>query len=560
MKKYLIPMLALAAATASAVSDQVTGDATPDRHRTEQSVGKQGPSAQRLFTRFDANQDGKITEDEFRGPIQRFILLDLDSDGTITPEEAAAAPAPPNRGGRETRPSEAAPQQAPGINRAKAADGLPNIVFVYADDMGWTGTSLAMIAGDAASKSDFYLTPNLEKLAAKGMVFSQAYSPASLCTPSRAAVLTGKTPAEVHITTPGGGRSDNTRKLTTPQQAGQLSTDFPTIGTHLQAEGYATALLGKWHIGQGDDAGMYGFDYHDGATGNETHGSESDPKEIFSLTERGIKFMKQQVEAGRPFYLQLSHYAVHSPIETLKESGDKFEKLPAGKRHSDSQNAGMAWDLDTSLGTLMTAVADLGIARNTYLVFMSDNGAPGSPRRPNNQPLNAGKGTLYEGGIRVPLVISGPGIAPGTRSDIAVTGCDLMPTFCDWVGIDPGQVDGTSAAPLLTGKTKSIAREKPLLFHYPHYGQGPQKPQTAIIEGDFKLLKHWEDERYELFNLSRDIGEQDDLSTSNPEKLKELVAKMERRLKETDAQLPTPNPDYDPSKDQAQARGKRNRK
>ncbi|MCF7847460.1 MAG: sulfatase-like hydrolase/transferase [Kiritimatiellales bacterium] len=536
----------------------------PRGNRNSGPQAQAGSSADRIFSRSDTNGDDKITKAEFKGPEHRFTMIDKDKDGIITREEAAAAPAPPNRGERKPEGNEEPPAKATipktTINdRVKASEGLPNIVFVYADDMGWTGTSLEMIKGAGDSKSDFYHTPNLEKLATQGMSFSQAYSPASLCTPSRAAVLTGITPGELHITTPGGGRVDTSRKVLSPKPSTQLPQNLPTIGTLLQAEGYATALLGKWHIGRSDHAGMYGFDLHDGSTENDSNGTDTDPKEIFSLTERGIDFMKQQVGDGRPFYLQLSHYAVHSPIQTLKESNDKFENLPAGKRHSDTQYAGMTWDLDTSLGTLMDAIKELGIADNTYIVFMSDNGAPGSPRRPNNTPLNAGKGMLYEGGIRVPLVMTGPGIAPGTRSDTAVTGCDLLPTFCDWVGTRADKIDGSSLASLLSGKTTQIERDKPLFFHYPHYGQGPHKPQTAIIDGDFKLLKHWEDDRYELFNLSEDIGEQNDLSKSNPEKFKKMVALMDQRLKETNAQLPTENPEYDPAKDQSGQRRMRQR-
>ncbi|VGO19988.1 sulfatase-like hydrolase/transferase [Pontiella sulfatireligans] len=523
-----------------------------------------GSSADRIFSRYDTNGDGKITKAEFIGPERRFTMLDKDKDGTITCSEAEAAPAAPNRGtgqrqGSAPRPFEQPADVSTKVSApptAKASADKPNIVFIYADDMGWTGTSVEMIKGDQDTRSDFYQTPNLEKMAAKGMVFSQAYSPGPMCTPSRAAVLTGKTPAELHITTPGGGRTDGTKKLLTPKPSTQLPKNLPTIGTLLKSEGYATALLGKWHIGRNDDAGMYGFDFHDGSTENASNGTDEDPKEIFSLTERGIRFMEENVKTGTPFYLQLSHYAVHTPDQSQPESISKFEATAPGRIHKDPVYAGMTWDLDTSLNLIFKALEDLNIANNTYVVFMSDNGAPGNPRRPQNTPLNAGKGSLYEGGIRVPLIINGTGIKPGSSCQESVTGCDLLPTFCQWAGIPiPGAIEGSSLVPLLAGK-KLERTEKTLLFHYPHYGQGPaQKPQSAIIEGDYKLLKLWETDTYQLFDLSKDIGEQNDLSKSNPEKQKEMVAQMEQRLKETGAQVPTDNPNYDP--DAAQPRRRR---
>jgi len=422
----------------------------------------------------------------------------------------------------------------------------PNIIFIYADDMGWTGTSVEMIQGDPSTKSDFYQTPNLERLAARGMVFSQAYAPASLCTPSRAAVLTGKTPAELHITTPGGGRSAGAEKMQTPKPETSLLKNIPTIGTLLKAEGYATALPGKWHIGRNEHAGMYGFDLHDGATANDCKGTDADPKEIFSLTERGIRFMEEHVKNGKPFYLQLSHYAVHFPIQSRPESIRSFETRSPGKIHAAANYAGMTWDLDASLGQIFQAVEKLNISENTYIVFMSDNGAQGNRRRPNNTPLFAGKGTLYEGGIRVPLMVCGPGIKSGYCAE-PVSGTDLYATFAKWAGASADSAESKDLTPLLTGNDDAFKRTKDLLFHYPHYGQGMfQKPQTALIAGHWKLLKDWESDTVQLFNLSEDLGEQNDRSKSNPEKLNEMVSLMDQRLKETDAQLPAENPDYDP--------------
>lgn len=429
--------------------------------------------------------------------------------------------------------------------RLTVAGQAPNIIFIYADDMGWTGTSVEMIKSDPASKSDFYQTPNLQKLAGGGIVFSQAYSPGPMCTPSRAGVLTGLTPAKLHITAPG-GRPDYSRKLLSPRSSTQLSSDLPTIGTTLKSAGYATALLGKWHIGRHGDAGDHGFDLHDGTTLNESRGTDEDPKSIVSLTKRGIAFIEKNVKAKNPFYLQLSHYAVHAPIQSKPISIKKFAASPAGKLHNDSSYAGMTWDLDASLLRIQAAIKKLGIANHTYLVFMSDNGAQGNRRRQNNHPLNAGKGTVREGGIRIPFIVTGPGIEPG-YCDTPVSGTDLFATFTAWAGAEASSAESENLTALLTGRSTKFKRRKPLLFHYPHYGRGVQKPQTAIILNNWKLYRDWESGKDTLFDLKKDIGESTDLSAKHPEIFKKLVAAMDTRLKETGAQLPTKNGAYNPN-------------
>ncbi len=438
----------------------------------------------------------------------------------------------------------------------------PNFVFIFVDDMGWTGTSVEMIKGNPESKSDFYQTPNIEKLAKQGMRFSNAYSPAALCTPSRAAILTGKTPAELHMTTPGSGRVQAYQKLAAPSHVKDLPESETTIAEVLKKQGYSTAHLGKWHLGHGNP-GEHGFDVHDGSTGNESGGTESNPKDIFGITERTCTFMEQQAKVGNPFYLQLSHYAVHSPTEALDASKSTFSKVQKGDRHSDVDYAAMTFDLDASIGTLLAKLDELKLTDNTYVVFMSDNGAGGNPRNPQNLPLNGGKGSLYEGGIRIPLIVRGPGIEPDSACTESVTGCDLFPTFCEWAEVSEiGKVDGTSIAPLLSGKPENFHRlEKSLLFHYPHYGQGPaQKPQSAIIQGNYKLLKDLETGTVMLFDLDQDIGEANDLAKKMPEKAQEMEKLLDSRLKQVDAQMPTKNPDYDSNADSdTRRRGRRNR-
>ncbi len=430
----------------------------------------------------------------------------------------------------------------------------PNFVFIYADDMGWTGTSVEMIPGDARTKSDYYHTPNIEKLASMGMRFSAAYAPAAMCTPSRAAVLTGKTPAEIHITTPGLGLGTNAHKMRPPTQLTEFPASEISIAEALKPAGYASAYFGKWHLGQGNP-GQHGFDVHDGSTSNFTpeNSGPDNPKDIFGINERAIAFMRENVNEGRPFYAQLFHYAVHaSTIVSKSESKAKFEAAERGKLHKDATFAGMTWDLDQSIGEVLDEIENLGIADNTYIVFMSDNGGPSNPRfgPRNNAPLNKGKTTLYEGGIRVPFIISGPGIPANSHSGVSVTGCDLFPTFCKWAAVEINHsIDGSSLAALLSGKAKDLDRHvDSLLFHTPHYGRSQDaKPTTAIITGDLKLIKHWETNSYSLFDLSEDIGEKKNLASSQPEKLKKLIAVMDKRLQSLSAQLPTKNPDYDPN-------------
>ena len=434
------------------------------------------------------------------------------------------------------------------LSLTSQATDKPNFVFIFADDMGWTGTSVEMIPGDARTKSDYYLTPNLEKLAEQGMRFSAAYAPAAMCTPSRAAVLTGKTPAELHITNPGPGLGTIANKLRPPTQLREFPDYEVSIAEILKPAGYASAYFGKWHLGQGNP-GQHGFDVHDGSTSNGTPGNEpaDNPKDIYGLNKRAMAFMKENVEAEKPFYVQLFHYAVHGPTAAHPDSQSKFQKLQTGKRHSDAPYAGMTWDLDVSIGTLMEEIESLGIADNTYVVFLSDNGAGG---RQNNAPLNGGKSTLFEGGIRVPMIIAGPGIPANSHSAVSVTGCDLFPTFCEWAGVDVDhKIDGSSLTSLLSGKTKTLERHvSSLLFHKPHYGRGPtQTPSTAIIAGDYKLIRDYETNQHYLFNLAKDLGESKNLATSDPDRLEAMVAMMDERLASVNAQMIVPNPDYDPT-------------
>lgn len=253
-----------------------------------------------------------------------------------------------------------------------AAKEQPNFVFILADDMGWTGTSVQVDGTVPDSKSDFYQTPNLEKFASQSMLFARAYSPGPMCTPSRAAIQTGKTPAQLHMTAPGGGQTTPSQKVTTPR----ILREFPEAETNmaemLKKEGYSTAWFGKWHQGR-ESPGKHGFDFHDGPVGNDVPEPKNGPKDVFGVTKRAIKFIENQVEDGKPFFVQLSHWAVHGPFESSEPSQKKFEDLKRGEFHTDPVYAGMTFDFDVSIGILLKKIDELNLTGNTYVIFMSDN-------------------------------------------------------------------------------------------------------------------------------------------------------------------------------------------
>ncbi len=426
----------------------------------------------------------------------------------------------------------------------------PNIVFILVDDMGWTGTSLYMDEHNEKSKSDFYLTPNLEKLAALGIRFSQAYSPSSMCTPSRASLLTGKSPAQLHMTTPGNTRSQPTKqKVLSPNHVFSFPEKEVTIAELLKEKGYATAHFGKWHL-SGDGPGRHGFDEHDGNTGNvPPNATAENPKDIFGVTKRSLAFITDQVKKKTPFYVQLSHYAIHEPVQALEETKTRFANRPQGRVHNSIDYAAMTADFDTSVGQVLATIKSLGIEKNTWVIFMSDNGAGTRFNRRENWPLSHGKASLHEGGIRVPLIIRGPSVSANKCSRELVMGVDIFNTICELCGIKnlPRGVEGTSLLSHIKGKSIDIVRStQGHVFHFPHYGRGPnQVPQSAIILGNHKLIKSYESGKTQLFDLSRDLGESSDLSAQMPGKAKELTATLDRYLNQVKAQLPTINPNYD---------------
>ena len=449
-------------------------------------------------------------------------------------------------------------------------------MFILVDDMPWYGTSVRMDADNPGSAMAYIDMPNVEKLATQGMVFQNARAAAGMCAPSRCSIQTGMMTAR-HFYSGNGGfgeKTDGTVEYLTrgkdarmpllcPEPQGNLR--HTSIGEVLKQSGYATAHFGKWHLYGGGPA-KHGYDESDGDTDNKTFrpidpatGEKSkvseDPKFMFSITRRSIDFMQRQATAGKPFFVQLSHYANHGQYQarqatlTKYEQNPVFKKIPIKREQANSQlSAAMTEDLDTSIGLVLAKLDELGIADNTYVIFTSDNGH--RDWNEGQEPLRGGKWWIWEGGLRVPLIVRGPGVPHGSRSSVNVVGYDWLPTFADLAGGAthvPGDVDGVSLKPVLLGQevSESLAN-RAICFHYPHYRVSP--PGSAIIAGDQKLLHFYEWPNIQfLYNLKADLGEQSNVATGNPEASHRLQQQLMEQLKSVGAYFPKPNANADPS-------------
>ena len=422
----------------------------------------------------------------------------------------------------------------------------PNFIFILADDQGWNGTSVKMMHDEPGSKSDYFETPNLVKFADSGMRFSNAYSSAPVCAPSRYSIQFGKTPARLSLIRVG----MNTDHIN--------HDDFISIPKALKKNNsdYRTAHFGKW--GMGSNPSALGYDVSDGPTknidGNFNNNKnqwqnvlKKDPKNIYSLTNRAIEFMNSSTLEKKPFYLQISHYAVHSNIESTQESYIRFKDKPKGLFQKDQGFAAMTYDLDQTIGILLDKVKELGIEDNTYIIYMSDNGSvpniPGAKKyeKSYNYPLSRGKWDAFEGGIRVPLIISGPGIKNGSESAVPVSGSDLLPTIIDLAGgksIRLTETDGGSFMSILLNKDKKQIKRSVdgIFFHVPYKnGIALKRPHSAVRRGDYKLIKFQDDKSVLLFNLATDKREEFNLANQNPEKAKELEKILDDYLIEVKA-------------------------
>ena len=411
----------------------------------------------------------------------------------------------------------------------------PNFVVIMAEAQGWAQTSVQMDDQVPASRHRSFRTPAVERLAREGMRFTFGYALSPRCTPSRAALFTGRNPAELRMTYVGIGRSAEVARtrLLPPEPVLELPAETLTVAEVLRARGYATAHFGKWHVGRADPA-RHGFDASDGPTSNggPDQVASPNPKQAIGMTDRGIAFLTAAARAGRPFYVQLSHY----PDQERKEGRDDR----GGQRPAE--------EVDRQLSRLLETLDALGLAANTYVAYTADHGGQG---RTGNAPLSGGKGSVLEGGLRVPFLLRGPGIAPGVCSRVPVTACDLLPTFAELAGAScPAGVDGGSLVPVLrdpAGRGRVARPAEELLFHFPHYDLGNGGPATALLLGTHKLIRSYETGAIRLFELESDPGETRDLAAADPARTRDLLARMDARLRALGARMALPNPNHDPS-------------
>ncbi len=435
------------------------------------------------------------------------------------------------------------------MDELQVTDAPPNFVVILVDDMGWTGSSVAMSSTIPESKSGFYFTPNVDTLIAqKGMTFSQGYAPAPKCAPSRCAILTGQTTARNQFTETGNGLTAGMR-LTAPATNNNIDQADITIGEWLKsAAGYRTAHYGKWHLGSNGTADN-GFDFGDGNTtnndGDQGGTVQADPKKIFELSTKAVDFITAAKNDKVPFYLQVSHYAVHSPTEAQQASIDLYNNAVerpnnSSGNHNNEDYGAMTEDMDTGVGQIMQAIKDLGLEGDTYIIFTSDNGA--ATGQSSNAPLLGGKVKLTEGGIRVPFIIKGPNIPANTYNETPIVGYDLFPTFAALTGSSvalPTDLDGTNITPLFLNN--SITRSEPLYFHSPHYGNAGKVPVSAAVDGNYKLKVDYEQGTLALYDLANDIGETTDIATAEPAIFNRLRFDLRNHLKNVNANMPTLN-------------------
>ena len=452
---------------------------------------------------------------------------------------------------------------------AQAEAAKKNVVFILVDDWGW--------ADAGVQGSDFFETPNIDRLAREGMRFTQAYAAAAICSPTRAAILTGKSPARLDMTiwhegaVRGGPKS---KRLLEAKAQPNLPRGEVTLAELFKKEDYFTAHIGKWHLGkaafypetQGYDVNIGGTYWGAPATFRWPYRgpwSKNDPELRYvpvgsgksgdyltdQLTDHALRIITQQKD--RPFFLSLWFHTVHTPIEGKPDLVKRFEKKPPGKIHSHAEYAAMLASLDENVGRVLRRLDDLKLTDRTVVILTSDNGGVDfstakSDNRPptSNAPFRSGKGTLYEGGLRVPLIIRWPGrTQAGTECAAQVTSQDFFPTLADALGqTEVPRHDGVSLLPLLNNPRASLNREA-LFWHYPHY-YPRMTPASAIRAGDWKLIQYYEDNRLELFNLKTDPAETKNLAASQSSKTKALRKKLDAWRKETDAKAPTKNPDW----------------
>lgn len=463
----------------------------------------------------------------------------------------------------------------------------PNILFILADDYGYHDLSI--------SGSDFYETPNIDQIAKEGMTFTNGYATCQVCSPSRASIMSGKFPARHGITdwigAPTGTdwrKVGRFNKLLPPDYEHNLPHDIITLPEAMRASGYKTFFAGKWHLGgEGSWPEDHGFDINRGGwDAGSPNGGYFSPYEnpnlenkedgenlSMRLAKETVQFLKENNPntTGQPVFAFLSFYAVHGPIQTTQEKWAKYRQkamdlgiadkgfemghfLPIRQVQDNPVYAGLVEAMDDAVGTVLKTLKEMGLDENTIVVFTSDNGgvAAGDAFATSNLPLRAGKGYQFEGGIREPYFIKVPGLTKGGElSSTPVTGTDFYPTLLELAGLDlkpEEHLDGVSLVPLL--KNKSID-ERPLIWHYPHYGNQGGEPSSIIRKGDWKLIHYYEDGREELYNLKTDLEENLNVAKDQPELVQQLNKELFDYLIKVGARFPKQDPEYDATKEHA---------
>lgn len=429
-----------------------------------------------------------------------------------------------------------------------------NIILLLADDLG------AHDLGITGSK--FHETPHLDQLAREGMRFTQAYSACTVCSPTRAALLTGKYPARLKLTDWIAGHEVATAKLRVPDWTQQLPLAEITLAEALGSAGYVAAHLGKWHLGgEGFGPETQGYSLNLGGDHRGQPPSYFSPYKLPKLSDgpageyltdregsEAARFIQEQ--AAKPFFLQVCFHGVHTPLQAPAELVEKYRRKAAtvGGGQRNPTYAAMLERLDAAVGRILNAVDAAGLRDRTAILFTSDNGGLVLGKQPptDNSPLRSGKGSPYEGGLRVPLLVRWPGqTTPGTTCDTPVITMDLTASIWDLTGVTHRAVDGRSLGPLFRDPNASLGRTN-LYWHYPHYHPGGATPYAAIRAGDWKLIQYYEDGRHELFHLRSDPSETSDLAATYPEKVMELARQLFDGQNSLGAQWPMPNPNWNP--------------
>jgi arylsulfatase A-like enzyme len=466
---------------------------------------------------------------------------------------------------------------------ALAAEKPMNVIFILADDLGYSDTTLY-------GTTDFYQTPHLERLAKRGMTFTRAYSNSPLCSPTRASILTGQTPARHGSTSPGhhlptvrmkpvlNERAKPGSKALIVHSVTRLDTAYPSLVKLIRKVGYQTAHFGKWHLGPKPYSPLqHGFDvdipHHPGpgpagsyvAPWRFKNFKANHPGEHIEdrMAEEAVGWLRS-LPAGKPFFMNYWQFSVHAPFDAKKELIEEYRKKIDPKNPQRSPTyAAMVHSLDDAVGSLLDVLDEKGVAEKTVIVFISDNGGnmynriedDGNVTPTSNAPLRGGKATMYEGGIRVPCIVVWPGLTnPGSRSDEIIQASDFYPTLLNGLGIDlPGnhEVDGIDIRPALEGGKLD---RKGIFTYFPHAPPVPDwlPPSMSVHSGDWKLIRIFHEGEngahdYRLYNLAKDIGEKNNLAALHPEKVQMLDRMIENHIKDSKAVVPRPNPGFDPN-------------